>query len=52
MDEHHFGADAFKGQDAAAAFLAAIEANVVGAKAGRESGSVEEFGVEAGDFEV
>ena len=47
-----FGPTRSKETMLAAAFLAAVEADIVGAQAGGEAGDVEEIGIQTGDLEV
>src|SRR5262249_48917643 len=51
LNEQNFGADALEADDARGAELAAVEADVVGADAGRQAGLVDEFGGPFVDFE-
>src|SRR5207247_7300484 len=51
LDHQDLRSDPLEADDAAAAFLAAIEADIVRSQPGRESGRVQNVGVEAWDFE-
>ena len=51
LDQQHLGSDALERDEPPVAFLAAVEADVVGAESGGQAGGVEEWTVEARDLE-
>jgi hypothetical protein len=51
LHQQHLGTDALERDQAPAALLAAIKADVVGTEAGGEAGGVEEIGIEALNLE-